>query len=160
MKRESHESAGVVLFREGTERSYLLLRSALTRRPLWEFPKGGIEAGETEIEAAARELGEETGLAVGDYRMLDGFRAEEHYFFTHGKGESKRLIRKRVVYFLARWRSGDVRLSPEATRFVWAAVDDANRLLKFSEKRRVLEAAERWLSGDTAGGPRIAVPRG
>jgi bis(5'-nucleosidyl)-tetraphosphatase len=145
MKREAHHSAGVVLYREGEERSYLLLRSALTRRPVWEFPKGAIEAGESELEAARRELHEESGLAAGDYTVLDGFREEEHYFFTRGSGERRRLIQKQVTYYLAEWHQGEVRISREATRYAWATVSEAQRMLRFPEKRRVLAAAERWL---------------
>lgn len=154
MKRESHHSAGVVLFREGPERKYLLLRSALTRRPVWEFPKGGLEPGETELEAAFRELEEETGLAAGDYTVLDEFLEEERYFFTRGTGESRRLIQKRVTYFLAEWHRGDVRLSREATRYEWATVAEAQRLLRFPEKRRVLAAAEARLLSPGAPAPR------
>lgn len=142
MKRESHHSAGVVLFRAGDERRYLLLRSALTRRPVWEFPKGAVEAGETELEAACRELHEETGLRSGDYTVLDGFRETERYFFTRGAGDDRRLINKRVTYFLAEWHSGDVRISREASRFTWATVGEAERLLRFPQKRKVLAAAE------------------
>lgn len=152
MNRESHHSAGVVLFREGVERSYLLLRSAMTRRPVWEFPKGALEPGETEQEAAERELQEEAGLGARDYTVLDGFREEEHYFFTRGAGEERRLIQKRVGYFLAEWHHGEVVISREATRYAWATVAEAQRLLRFPEKRRVLAAAERWLTA--ARGPR------
>lgn len=134
------------MFREGPERSYLLLRSALTRRPVWEFPKGGIEGGETEQEAAERELQEETGLEPGGYTVVGGFREEEHYFFTRGSGDARRLIQKQVTYFLAEWHQGEVRISREATRYVWASPTEAQRLLRFPEKRRVLAAAERWLA--------------
>jgi 8-oxo-dGTP pyrophosphatase MutT (NUDIX family) len=153
MKRESHHSAGVVLFRDGEERTYLLLRSALTRRPVWEFAKGAVEPGETELEAAQREMEEETGLAPGDYAILDGFREEERYFFTRGSGDSRRLIRKRVTYFLAEWRRGDVVISREASRFAWATVEEANRMLRFPEKRKVLAAAEGWLDEPRAAAP-------
>lgn len=142
MKRESHHSAGVVLFREGSERQYLLLRSALTRRPVWEFAKGGLEAGETELAAAQRELEEETGLEVTDYTILDEFLEEERYTFTRGSGDMRRLIHKRVTYFLAEWHQGEVRISREASRYVWATAAEAERLLRFPEKRRVLAAAE------------------
>ncbi|MFD7705641.1 NUDIX hydrolase [Streptomyces sp. NPDC059786] len=37
---------------------------------LWQFPAGGIEAGETAEEAAARETHEETGLKVEPVRLL------------------------------------------------------------------------------------------
>src|SRR5690606_8688663 len=146
MKREWHHSAGVIVFREDSPRSYLLMRSALTRRPVWEFPKGAIETGESKLEAAERELLEETGLGDGDYTLLDGFQEEERYYFTRGAGEDLCLIRKRVDYFLAEWQRGEVRVSREASRFEWAGADDALRMLRFSEKRRVLRAAEEWLA--------------
>jgi 8-oxo-dGTP pyrophosphatase MutT (NUDIX family) len=146
MKREAHHSAGVVLYRSDEPRKYLLLRSALTRRPVWEFPKGALEAGETEQEAARRELHEETGLAEGDYTVRDGFVDEERYMFSRGSGSERRLIRKRVTYFLAEYRRGEVRISREATRFIWATVAEARKLLRFPEKRRVLTAAENWLA--------------
>jgi bis(5'-nucleosidyl)-tetraphosphatase len=119
MRREWHHSAGVIVFREDSPRSYLLMRSALTRRPVWEFPKGAIEDGETELEAAERELSEETGLSGGDYTILDGFREEER---------------------------GEVQVSREASRHEWVTLEEALRMLRFPEKRRVLARAEEWLA--------------
>src|SRR5687768_4561837 len=117
MKREWHHSAGVIVFRDNSPRSYLLMRSALTRRPVWEFPKGALEEGENEVQAAERELREETGLGRGDYTILDGFQQEEHYYFTRGAGSDLCLIRKRVDYFLAEWVRGEVQVSREASRY-------------------------------------------
>lgn len=156
MRRESHHSAGIVLFRDEPERSFLLLRSALTRRPVWEFPKGAIEARETIQQAAERELQEEAGLAAHDYEVLDGFVDVERYFFTRGSGVEQVLIRKQVTYFVARWKSGEVRISPEATRYLWATRAVAERRLRFPEKRRVLANAIRWLGENFAEPPRLA----
>lgn len=147
MKRESHRSAGIVLFRSGKERVFLLLRSAVTRRPMWEFPKGTIEAGETLREAAERELWEETGLTPADYTILDGFQEEEHYVFTRAGPGERVLVRKQVTYFLAEWRQGEVRISPEASRFTWSILDEARRLLRFPAKRRILDRAQSWIDG-------------
>ncbi len=146
MKREWHHSAGVIVFRDESPRSYLLMRSAVTKRPVWEFPKGALETGETEIEAAARELEEETGLGSGDYTLLDGFHEEEWYYFTRRSGDDVRLIRKRVAYFLAEWRSGEVQVSREASRHEWADAETALRMIRFPEKRRILARAEEWLT--------------
>ena len=36
----------------------------------WEIPEGGCPAGESPLDAAKRELAEETGLIAGHYRLL------------------------------------------------------------------------------------------
>jgi bis(5'-nucleosidyl)-tetraphosphatase len=147
MRRERHRAAGIVLYRsDGSERRYLLLRSALTRRLVWEFPKGGIESGESELEAAERELREETGVTLGAYTVHPGFRDEEHYLFTRSADGERQLVVKRVVYFLAETSTAEITLSREAAEFRWLSFDEARGLLRFPEKRRVLERAERWLS--------------
>jgi bis(5'-nucleosidyl)-tetraphosphatase len=145
MKRESHRSAGIVLFRADGERAFLLLRSAVTRRPVWEFPKGAIEEGESLREAAVRELGEEAGLGPADYSLLDGFQEEERYVFTRADAGGRVLIRKQVTYFLAEWRAGEIVISPEASHFTWARPPEARRLLRFPEKRRIFDRAQAWI---------------
>jgi 8-oxo-dGTP diphosphatase len=159
MKRETHHSAGIVLFRAGEERSFLLLRSAVTRRPVWEFAKGTIEPGESPREAAVRELAEEAGLDPENYVVLDGFQEVEHYVFTRETSEERVLIRKQVTYFLAEWVHGEIVISPEASRFVWAPLADARRLLRFPEKRRILDLAQRWIDNRSGGAERLPVPR-
>jgi bis(5'-nucleosidyl)-tetraphosphatase len=146
MRRETHRAAGIVLYRtDGGERKYLLLRSALTRRLVWEFPKGGIEPGETEQEAAERELREETGVGPGAYSVRPGFREEEHYLFTRSDSGERQLVVKRVVYFLAETGTEQIALSREAAEYRWLSYDEAQQTLRFPEKRRILEQAERWL---------------
>ena len=147
MRRVAQTAAGIVLFHVvGGERRYLLVRSALTRRPIWEFPKGGVEAGETDEVAAERELQEEAGVRAEDYRVIDGFEEEERYVFTQGKGEARTLIVKRVVYFLAESNTDAVTISHEAEAYRWAPYDEAYRLLRFPGKRAVLERAEAFLN--------------
>jgi 8-oxo-dGTP pyrophosphatase MutT (NUDIX family) len=146
MRRVSQTAAGVVLFRNGGDtRRYLLMRSALTRRPIWEFPKGGVEAGESEAQAAVRELWEEAGIGEGQITLFDGYREEERYVFTQGKGEQRTLIVKKVVYFLAKTDEERVTISREAEEYRWATYDEAMRLIRFPGKRHVLEVAEALL---------------
>ena len=52
-------SCGAVLVRE-TESSWVTLMLRAYRN--WDFPKGLCEAGETPLQAAMREVGEETGI--------------------------------------------------------------------------------------------------
>lgn len=146
MRRVSQTAAGVVLFRSGEDtRRYLLMRSALTRRPIWEFPKGGVELGESESQAAVRELWEEAGIGERQISLFDGYREEERYVFTQGKGEQRTLIVKKVVYFLAETDEERVVISREAEEYRWATYEEAMRLIRFPGKRHVLEVAEAML---------------
>lgn len=138
-------SAGVIVARRDEDTRYLLVLSALTKRPLWEFPKGAIEEGETEREAALRELEEEAGLAPSDIELVDDFRETENYVFTRGSGASRSLVRKSVVYYLALWRSGEVRISHEALDYRWADAAEAAELVRYAEKRKLLRRAEERL---------------
>lgn len=83
------KSCGVVPFRwAGVEPEFLLLfqRGSGT----WSFPKGHMEAGETEERTALRELFEETGFRT---RLIPSARAATEYRISS-------VARKQVVFFL------------------------------------------------------------
>jgi 8-oxo-dGTP pyrophosphatase MutT (NUDIX family) len=105
----------------------------------WDFPKGNIEAGESEKQAATREIREETGIT--DVEFLDGFRMKIEYNYRHGK----RLVLKEVVLFLGRTRSRQVTLSHEHIGFAWRKYDEAVRQLTYSNATNLLAAAKEYL---------------
>ncbi len=131
-------SAGFVVFteQEGSRRLYLLLHYPSGH---WDFPKGYVEQGESDLRAALRELREETGLT--DIEVVFGFRKEISYFFT----EAGERVLKTVVYYLGRSRTTEVRLSAEHKGYEWLPYEDAISRLKFRTSREVLEAAEKFL---------------
>lgn len=145
MRYRRDKSAGVIVFhRADSGCRFLLLLSRLTKRPLWEFPKGGVDEGETVPAAALRELREETGLGGDSIRIIDEFQHREEYRFTSGRGDNRTLIRKEVTYFLAESLSTDVKLSAhEASQFAWLPLDDAIRKLKYKARREMLREAAR-----------------
>jgi bis(5'-nucleosidyl)-tetraphosphatase len=132
-------AAGFVLFRttDQGERQYLLLRHRSDGQ--WGFPKGKLEPGEDEFEAAVREIREETGIEQFD--LLSGFLEMSCYAFQR-KG---RRISKTVVYFLGETSKIDVSLSTEHTSFHWLAYEDAAAKLTYDEGRRVLNAADQYV---------------
>lgn len=69
-----HPGAVVIIPKRGPDR-YVLIRQFrfATQGWLWEFPAGGIEAGESLRQAAARELAEEVGLKPGKLKKLCQF---------------------------------------------------------------------------------------
>ena len=126
--RPPQRSAGAVLFtRRGNE--CVLVRS---RTGEWGLPKGHLEAGETEAQAAVREVLEETGAHV---RLLPGFHEEIGYCLPGGE-------RKIVAFFAAACveesfapREADVTQSGAFT------LDEALALIPHEDVRRVLRHA-------------------
>ena len=105
----------------------------------WDFPKGNIEAGEKEKQTAIREIREETGIT--DVEFFDGFRMKIEYKYKHGK----KLVRKEVVFYLARTSTRQVILSHEHIGFAWQKFDDAIQQLTFRNAMNLLSAAKEYL---------------
>lgn len=146
-----HErSAGVIPYRVQGDRDlvYLVLHSATVRNPRakWEFPKGGIEAGESPRETAAREFVEETGLVSWSFR--DGF--ERHLSYTYIRRGRKVL--KTVTYYLVEvLDDSTLKRSFEHVEdhfghwFHWGNFDQINRLLYHTKIRQLFAEAHFWL---------------
>lgn len=139
-EKTQEKSCGIVLFREPTtgEREYLIVHY---RAGHWSLVKGHVEGGESEEQTARREAREETGLSL--LRLRRGFKFRIHY--THSRGNGR--VDKQVVFFLARVPGGKrIRLSNEHPQSAWLAFPDAKKRLTYDSDRRVLEAAELFLS--------------
>jgi mutator protein MutT len=94
------------------ERFLLVRRSHRPDAGKWGFPGGKIELGETVIEAALRELGEETGieaLPVDILTSIDVIRRD-------GRGTLHHYI---LVAVLCRWQSGEGVADDDAEEAAW-----------------------------------------
>jgi bis(5'-nucleosidyl)-tetraphosphatase len=111
-------SCGVVVVRKETDEwHYLLLRVFR----YWDFPKGMVEPGETALEAACREVEEETGISDLDFHWGHDFRETGPY----ARGKVAR-------YYIAETHIADVTLSvnpelgrPEHHGFEWVTYQQA-----------------------------------
>ena len=130
-------SAGFILCRKNGERKYLLL---LLGSDYWNFPKGKLESGESYLEAALRELEEETGITK--IEIVDGFTFRYDYSFNAGSLRIKKLVKMFLAYYLG----GDVVISDEHKRFKWVTFDEAIAILKFENIKRQLREAESFLA--------------
>lgn len=129
-------SSGIVVFLKEKEFKFLVLHYAEGH---WDLPKGHIEEGETEEQAALRETKEETGIAVD---IEKGFREEIAYFFT---GRNHENIRKNVVFFLGKATHKLVELSVEHIGFEWLDYEGAVKKVTYDSAKEVLKKAKAFL---------------
>jgi mutator protein MutT len=94
---------------------------------LWEFPGGKIEPGESDLDAARRELGEELAVEV--------VRVGSVEFSVLDPGSDFQID------FLPVWIEGEPRCI-EHTRIVWAGDDELRNLPLAPSDRRYVEFRE------------------
>jgi bis(5'-nucleosidyl)-tetraphosphatase len=137
-------SAGAIIFRrDNGAAKYLLLHypsmAHRSNRDYWDFAKGHVEKGESELQTVERETAEETGIT--DLVFRDGFRETMKYFFRH----AGQLIFKVVSFRLAETEIEAVKLSGEHDDFIWLSYADACRILSFANARKVMAKANDFL---------------
>jgi 8-oxo-dGTP pyrophosphatase MutT (NUDIX family) len=134
---DDEKSCGAVVFRgDGPQRRYLLLHY---EEGHWDLPKGHVERGEDELATAKRETREET--SIDDLVFVSGFRERIEYLY---KRDGK-TMHKEVIFFLARTRTENVKLSYEHTGFEWLVYEDALAELTFDNAKNVLRKARDFL---------------
>ncbi|HLC65309.1 MAG TPA: NUDIX domain-containing protein [Candidatus Nanoarchaeia archaeon] len=127
------KSVGAVVFRG---KKFLILEYGLGH---FDFVKGHIEKGEEELDTLKREMFEETGIKK--YRIIPGFRKKISYFYRKGP----RLIKKEVVFYLAKTPIKRVKLSFEHKNYFWLNYKDARKKLTYDNARQILDKAAKHL---------------
>lgn len=125
------KSAGAVVFYRAAATEYLLVRANH-----WEFPKGMIDEGESEEDAARREVREETGL---DVILLPNFRQGVQYFYR--RQNVSVLVKKQVIYFLGQATMQAYEISWEHQEARWVTYQQAMELLEYENVRSILQQA-------------------
>src|SRR6187455_758801 len=128
MGSRNEVSAGGVVYRGEDDAIEIALAARRTRRGdlAWGLAKGAIEPGETEEQAAVREVLEETDLGdIRYYYVWDGVR-----------------VRKRVHFFLMRMTGGDVEdHDTEMEDVRWFPLRSAVKRAAYKGEREVIERA-------------------
>lgn len=131
------KSCGAVVFtRVNGEIRYVLAQNL---EGYYGFPKGHVEAGETEIETALREIREEVGLSP---QLIEGFRTCDEHPIPKKPG-----VIKQVVYFLAEYADQQIAFQKEELLSApLVSYEEAMSLFVFEGSKRILTEAHEFLN--------------
>ncbi len=125
-------AVSAAIFRDG---ELLLVRRAVDpARGFYSLPGGRVEFGESLEQAVAREVSEETGLAI-DVVGLAGFR---EVLPDSARGLAGHYV---ILSFAARWRDGEVTLNHELDDARWLDPADFGDLKTTAGLADVVHAA-------------------
>jgi 8-oxo-dGTP pyrophosphatase MutT (NUDIX family) len=130
MTNEVVRAAGGLLFRR---RPGGPVEVVLVHRPAyddWTFPKGKLTEGETEAEAASREVEEETGLRPRLVRDL----GTSAYHDSRGRPKTVRYWEMTPI-------GGVLGPANEIDDVRWVSLDEAARMLTYGRDKKLLHRA-------------------
>ncbi len=135
-------SAGGVAFREADGRIEVALIAVGEGR--WQLPKGTVEEGEANEDAALREVREEAGVTTELIAPID---KTEYWYFTTNRGNRIRY-HKFVYFYLMRYLSGNVEDHDcEVNEARWVEINAAEKMLAFKNEQQVVAKAQKMIAG-------------
>lgn len=142
MRYGKQVSAGGVLFRPTGSGGYEVALIRPRGKGVYALPKGLVEEGEDPMEAALREVEEETGMRG---EVVDSLGYVKYYFYS--KEEDTRYF-KLVHFYLMRWTGGrDEDHDWEVEEVEWVPLERAAEVLSYRTEREIAKRAAEKLSG-------------
>lgn len=129
-------SAGGVVFRKDGEEDNEILLIRRADEKIWCLPKGKIEQGEDLIDAALREIKEETELRVINANKKICEIKFKFYWPPHDRNYDKI-----VHYFLFLTNNNKIILEKAFDDYRWCTMDRALKLLHYDNDKYVVKKA-------------------
>lgn len=120
----------------GEQKKYLILKRKLHWRG-YEFPKGGIEDGESELDAVKREVSEETGLKI---KRIKNFNKKGKYEYSRKLPDRANVDGQEYSLYSVEVLDGEVIIDKhEHSDYQWLSYTDALRILSKSNQKECLK---------------------
>jgi dATP pyrophosphohydrolase len=124
------EVEAIIFRRRGNVIEYLLLKRLPEKNGFWQPVTGGVEEGETRVEALRREIGEETGIK-NLVRVM-----EDLFYFEFSDPD----LNQEYVYGVEVSATEKVVLDgKEHSEYRWCRIQEAIQLLHWKENKEALE---------------------
>jgi 8-oxo-dGTP pyrophosphatase MutT (NUDIX family) len=134
-------SAGGVVVRGEEVIVIVPTRRAADGSRVLALPKGHVDPGETPVQAATREVREETGVVAEPVHEL----GESRYWYRR----DGRTIGKAVIFFLFDYVEGDTADHDDEVEDVrWIGLEEASTTLSHAAEREMVELAIAYLRKD------------
>lgn len=128
---EKISSMAIVIAKKEKKLKVLLLNS----EGEWVFPKGHVEANETELDAAIRELYEESNVKVNAQESIG--QVDEYKFYFNGENAVK--VIKVFAFIINDEREITYNKNEGFIDGKWVEVDYALKMLKHNDAKNALE---------------------
>jgi 8-oxo-dGTP pyrophosphatase MutT (NUDIX family) len=137
---EETSAGGLVVDRTGAAiRAALIARFDRRGRLLWSLPKGHIESGESALDAAVREVEEETGIRS---RVIAPLGVIDFWFIAED-----RRVHKTVHHYLLEAAGGELSDDDiEVDKVAWVPLAEVTERLAYPDERRLLERVPELLA--------------
>jgi 8-oxo-dGTP pyrophosphatase MutT (NUDIX family) len=114
-------------------------------KPVLCLPKGLVDPGEKPLDAALREVREETGITAVPITKL----GDSKYVYVRSWGDGEKVF-KIVSFYLLRYESGRIddvtdAMRVEVARARWVPLEDAPKLLAYGGEKQMARQALQYV---------------